>query len=193
MPAIPTVSHSSVCATNKFDDGSTICFTGHRPARLGGYEESNPTATLVKTALARVIHIAYDQGFTDFIAGGALGVDTWAAEAVLELRKTALVTLTIYVPFQGFNSRWPDYSRQRFNDICSSADSVVICSPSTTYNPKLLFERNERMVDDSKALIAVWDGSNSGGTAHCIDYAKSKGRRIIVIDPNSGSAYTLKY
>jgi len=42
---------------------------------------------------------------------------------------------------------------------------------------------NEWMVDNSSILIAIYDGSKNGGTFNCIEYAKNKGKEIIVIDP----------
>lgn len=38
------------------------------------------------------------------------------------------------------------------------------------------------MVDKSDIVIAIWDGSNSG-TGNCVNYAKSKNKKIIKIDP----------
>jgi uncharacterized phage-like protein YoqJ len=42
--------------------------------------------------------------------------------------------------------------------------------------------RNEWMVDNSNAMIAVWDGS-PGGTANTVKYAQAKERPVLVIDP----------
>lgn len=38
------------------------------------------------------------------------------------------------------------------------------------------------MVDNSDAVIAVWDGT-AGGTKNCFDYATKIGKKIIRIDP----------
>ncbi len=66
----------------------TACFTGHRPNKLGGYNESNAIMTDVKTRLERAIDYALDSlGITTFISGMALGVDMAAAEIVLKWRE----------------------------------------------------------------------------------------------------------
>ena len=59
----------------------TCCFTGHRPEKLKRNE------TQVKEALERAIEAAVSRGFTHFISGMARGVDLWAAQLVLELKK----------------------------------------------------------------------------------------------------------
>ena len=64
---------------------STVCFTGHRQQRLGGFEK-NPTADYVKVALREAIERAVKQGVETFISGGNLGVGQWAADIVLDLK-----------------------------------------------------------------------------------------------------------
>ena len=59
----------------------TCCFTGHRPEKLKRNE------TQVKEALEMAIEAAVSRGFTHFISGMARGVDLWAAQLVLELKK----------------------------------------------------------------------------------------------------------
>lgn len=39
------------------------------------------------------------------------------------------------------------------------------------------------MVDRCDKLIACYNGDTSGGTYNCVQYAKKKGKEIIVIDP----------
>ena len=43
--------------------------------------------------------------------------------------------------------------------------------------------RNQWMVDNCELLIAVFDGT-SGGTANCVNYAKSIRKNTVVINPN---------
>jgi len=45
-----------------------------------------------------------------------------------------------------------------------------------------LQKRNEWMVDNSDAVIAVWDGT-PGGPGNTVDYARKFGRSVLVIDP----------
>ena len=63
----------------------TLCFTGHRPRKLGGYETS-PIADFVKRSLKDAIERAIKRRVETFVSGGALGIDQWAAEIVLDIR-----------------------------------------------------------------------------------------------------------
>ena len=38
------------------------------------------------------------------------------------------------------------------------------------------------MMDNSEAVIVVWDGT-TGGTKNCVDYALKQKKPILVIDP----------
>ena len=59
---------------------STVCFTGHRPEALGGYDETTGINVEVRKFLAEAVTLAILKGYKTFISGGALGVDQWAAE-----------------------------------------------------------------------------------------------------------------
>ena len=64
-------------------------FSGHRPFYFPWKEnESDPACIHLKAALEAEINKAVADGFFYFIVGGADGVDTWAAEIVLEKKKT---------------------------------------------------------------------------------------------------------
>ena len=60
---------------------ATCCFTGHRP------EKMSVPAEIVIRKLKDAIEDAFSDGFIFYITGMAKGVDIWAAEAVLELKK----------------------------------------------------------------------------------------------------------
>jgi len=62
-------------------------FTGHRPNKLGGYDESTELNLWIKKSLMQsVIWCYHNFGTTEWISGGALGIDQWAAEIVLYLK-----------------------------------------------------------------------------------------------------------
>lgn len=78
------------------------CFTGHRP------EKPSIPESKVKAALQKEIRLAIADGINVFITGMASGVDIWAAEIVLELRKKEELPLKLIAasPHPGFENRW---------------------------------------------------------------------------------------
>lgn len=61
----------------------TVCFTGHRPNKLGGYDMKNPTMLKLKDKLLAVIEeLITKENKYRFITGGALGTDQAACWCV---------------------------------------------------------------------------------------------------------------
>ena len=141
----------------------TACFTGHRPEKLKRMQ------WLIKRELKKEILRAVDDGIDVFISGMARGVDIWAAEIVLALRDSGKpVKLICASPFQGFEARWDEEWKNRYNVIMAAADhTVFVCKG---YSRSCFQIRNEWMVDRSARVIAVYNGE-PGGTKNTIDYA----------------------
>ena len=153
----------------------TCCFTGHRPDKLGGYNEDNPMAEHLKEDLHEEIRQAIVSKYMYFITGMAQGWDTWAAESVLKWKEQCPdIKLIAAIPFEGQESKWPEKAQQRYRDILAKADTVeYIHEPG--YAAWKNLERNKWMVDRSSLVIAGWDGSD-GGTGHCVHYVQSIAR-----------------
>ena len=69
----------------------TICFTGHRPNRLAGYNSRAPYTMFVRK-LKQMLVPLIRQGYTRFITGGAQGIDQlafWAVEGLKEAQAVA--------------------------------------------------------------------------------------------------------
>lgn len=162
----------------------TANFTGHRPNVFGTYDESDPDIIWVKRNLAAAILMCFERFETrEWISGGALGVDQWAAEIVLWLKehKGMDLRLVIMKPFRSQHIKWIEQAQERFLRICDAADDVIECQPDP-YAPWKMQFRNKEMVKRSKLCLAVWNG-NAGGTGNCVQYAKFKKRPILRIDP----------
>ena len=150
------------------------CFTGHRPEKLFLVDRE-----IIKE-LEREIKAAIERGYTTFISGMARGVDIWAAEIVLNLRKKNKdLHLICASPYEGFEARWSQDWQKRYRKIIKKADYVKYVSPE--YSPACFQIRNEYMVDHSNLLIAVYNGE-AGGTRNTINYAKKKDIEIIVVE-----------
>lgn len=161
----------------------TLCFTGHRPEKLGGYE-SNPIQDWARDRLADAIYRSFHKGFIRFICGGALGADWVAAEEVLDLKENyPEAKLILALPFKGYNSKWPSWLIEKFeNQILEKADKVNYIS-SPPYAPWKMQARNEFMIKESDAIIAIWNGSHEGGTFNAVQYALSLSKPTYQIDP----------
>lgn len=105
----------------------TCCFTGHRPKSLPfGYDEGAEGCKRLKALLTESIEKQIiENGVTHFISGMAMGVDIYAAEAVLELKeKYPHITLECAIPCETQANRWSEGWRNRYFDIIYRSDDA---------------------------------------------------------------------
>lgn len=159
-----------------------VMFTGHRPPKLGGWDEDNPVADKTRNWLRKQVAKRAGEGSVTFVSGGALGVDQWGAEAVLDRPGLQLI---MAIPCDGYSSKWPSHSQKRFESILSKASLVKIVCPGH-YESWKNISRDGWMVANSKQVIAVWDGVEQGGTWQTIKAARKAGRPITFFNPNTG-------
>ena len=96
----------------------TCAFTGHRPKGLGYPELDERCAALKEKLRALIIRMIEEEGVTHFISGMAQGVDMYAAEIVLELKKQdPQITLECAIPYERQAVRWPEALRNRYFSI----------------------------------------------------------------------------
>lgn len=122
---------------------NTGYFAGHRPQKLGGSEQ-NPMSDYIKTALRGAIERTVKQRVETFISGGALGVDHWAADIVLDLKVKELkkfygghsnIKLIIVQQFPPQSAKWPQEARRHYDKILQKADKIIAVSddPYSTF------------------------------------------------------------
>ena len=163
-------------------DGLTCAFTGHRPSKYPFLSDADsPEYARLKAALSARTDAAIAAGYTHFLCGGALGVDTLAAELILEKRQTnPRITLEIAVPCDGQDRYWRKRDREKYSAILTLADVITFISSS--YTPFCMLERNRYMVEQSQKLIAVYDGTR-GGTYSTVLLALNRGIEVETISP----------
>ena len=168
-------------------------FTGHRPSRFSfGYSEADERCLKIKACMAEQISSLIAKGVTIFYSGMALAVDTWAAEIVLDMKKSHLdIRLIAVRPCETQADSWSAEQQARHFDILARCDEVVTLYPKFTRS--CLFERNRYLVNHAEYLLAVYDGGSDGGTAYTVKYGKKKERRIIIIHPDTLEITTMHY
>lgn len=172
------------------------CVTGHRPEKLvGGYNfDSQGRKELRKILYAKVEELI-NNGYNEFLSGGALGVDSdfFCVCNVLK-KKYPHIQNKLAIPFKQQSIAWNMIDAKRYEVIKKKADEVIYVDTLPNYSinylkPDLyhiqkMMIRNQYMVDNSDLVIAVWNGDKKGGTYNCLQYAKKCGKEIIIINPN---------
>jgi uncharacterized phage-like protein YoqJ len=141
-----------------------LAVTGHRPDKLGGYDEDTHER-LSEFAAERLVELNPSM----VITGMALGWDTAVATACVDLRLPFLAA----VPFIGQESKWSGAAKVRYYDLCNRATDVeIVCEGP--YMPWKMMRRNKWMVDRCDLLLALHNGDTFGGTFECVMYARRR-------------------
>lgn len=139
----------------------TLCGTGHRPNKLGGYSQAvkDQLRDLARWAL---LEAQARRGPLKVHSGMAQGWDWALAEACCELELTWVAA----VPFVGQEAMWPQVTQREYQKLLGLASEVVTVSEGG-YSAAKMQARNEWMLRHSEAVLALWDGS-PGGTGNCL-------------------------
>lgn len=138
-----------------------IAVTGHRPKRLNGQEKE--VAEWLRERLKE-----YGTGST-LICGMAQGVDQIAALVAIEED----IPLSCYFAYR----RDLHPAEEYFVDNAAEVRYV-----SEEFYHGVHIDRDRRMVNDCDLLLVVWDGIKKGGTYQTYEYAKKKGKKIVMYD-----------
>ena len=132
----------------------------------------------IRKHLQREIERLYtENGVAIFYAGGAIGFDALASEAVIERRAVHPdIRFVIVMPHKGQAKRWNAEEKTRHEYIKGSADEVICLAEH--YYRGCMQRRNRYMVDRSSVCICYLT-QDTGGTAYTVRYARKQGLSII--------------
>lgn len=166
-----------------YNKSLTVCLTGHRPGKLPWhYDETKENCNKFKNDLRLVLEDAIKYGFKNFFTGMAEGFDMIATEILLELKNTFKdIKIIAIIPCLGQEKSWKQSQQDKYNKILNHCDDKIILSK--IYTKKCMNDRNKFMVNHSSIVIACYNGLPSG-TANTIRFAKEKGNKIKIINPN---------
>ncbi len=165
-------------------------FTGHRSQKLPfKFNEEDERCKELKKHLYLLIREKIENGVSHFLSGMAIGIDCFAAESVLKLKKDfPFITLDAIVPCANQSSMWNNKSILRYNSILKQCDNVVVLQ--NEYTADCMLKRNRYMVEHSDCVIAVWNGTNSG-TGNTVKLALNKKLPVTVLHPCTYSVLNL--
>lgn len=114
---------------------------------------------------------------TTFLAGGALGFDTIAAQEVLRARGERFphLRLELVLPYVGQETNWSQRDAAIYRTMLRQADLVVYIAGQ--YTQGCMFQRNRYLVDHS-AYCLCYQVRKRGGTAYTVRYAENQGLTV---------------
>lgn len=116
----------------------------------------------------------------------AAGADQLCARAALETGGC----LSVIIPARNYVSSFAsDVDVEKYHELLSQAVRVTQL-PYENPSDEAYWAAGREVVDLTDSLLAVWDGKPAaglGGTADVVNYARSVGRRVVVIWPKGAA------
>lgn len=152
--------------------------TGHRPNKLGGYDNPERDIRLINLASKAINSDLYPKP-DKIITGMAQGWDTCIAYTCLSLN----IPFIAAIPFRGQEGMWPHPVQDEYRYLLSKAEKVEVISAGGFSTWKMM-RRNAWMIEQTTGpVLALWNGDETGGTAETIKMAKSNGKIIVNLWP----------
>lgn len=146
--------------------------------------EKHPDCIQIKKDLRDTIITLYrETGIYQYLSGVSLGIDLWAAEIVLGLKKKhPVLELYSVVPYSGQADKWSLKNQARYARILQQSTGVIKLRDGA-YMPGCFRELNILLVQSTHILIAAFgrEYKPKSGSVHRINIARENGNRIIYI------------
>lgn len=166
---------------------SSVCFTGPQPEHLYDYKSYKDWQPLIKIIYNLCKTLYKDYGTRTFITGGKQGVDQIAFWAVQWLKSDHNdIYNIIYLPGLGQESRWIKYGafgQRDYNKMLHIADDYMVLADKPS--PQAMANRDRAMVEDTKAVVSIWNGDAKYSTTERVKCADALQRPMIRIDTNT--------
>lgn len=157
-----------------------VCFTGHRDLDILEVELINKRLKSLLTVLAE------KHGLRECYAGGAIGLDTLAALAVIGIKpQFPNLKLNLILPCQGQEKSWNEQQKNVYNDIIKQANSVRVLAPFF-YNGCMQARNRELLLSADLCIAYLRKGTSTGGSLNTVIQASKLGVPVInLADPES--------
>ena len=163
---------------------------GQHPTRFKfKYNEYMTSCKRIKKRMHDVFVSLYQRGVRCFFVGGALGVDMWAGEILLDMQRQVEyreLGVVMVCPFPGHDVRWDPKSQARQRKLREGCAKVLMGSehPGAEGYKK----RTEYMLGQADYVVAVYDNDpkhySGVRTAMCI--VEKRNLPMVLIHPDTG-------
>jgi len=163
---------------------------GQHPTRFKfKYNEYMTSCKRIKKRMHDVFVSLYQRGVRCFFIGGALGVDMWAGEILLDMqRQTEYQELQVIMvcPFPGHDVRWDPKSQARQRKLREGCTEVLMGTEHA--GGEGYKKRTEYMMKRADYVVAVYDDDpeHYSGVSAAMRIAVQRDIFIFLIHPDTG-------
>lgn len=164
-----------------------LWITGYRSYELNTFGDKDPKITIIKYALKNYLIELLEDGELDWvITGPNLGIEHWATEVAIELRKKYPVRVSIMTPYEEFASRWNENNQARYLNLKNQVDFFASTSNTPYKSPVQLRNYQNFMLLHTDRALMIYDPEHPGKPKYDYDlikkYQKEKDYPLDLID-----------
>ena len=147
----------------------SLYITGYRPHELGIFNDKHPGVPVIKKALENHLRPLIEDGLEWIVISGQQGVETWAAQVVLELKAHyPELKYSIITPFLEQQKNWNEHKQAAYMHIVSKAYFVTSVTKRPYEAPWQFIEKDKFIIDNTDATLLVYDEENEGSPKYVL-------------------------
>lgn len=132
--------------------------TGYRNYELNVFGQKDPKIAVIKYALSNTLTNLLEDAELDWlITGPNLGVEQYAIEVGLELRKKYPLKVSMMTPYQNFAHRWNEDNQNKFLALKDQVDFYASTSNSDYHSPVQLRNYQNFMLLHTDSALMIYD------------------------------------
>nr|WP_106782305.1 DUF1273 domain-containing protein [Lysinibacillus timonensis] len=139
----------------------SLYVSGYRSHELGIFNDKHPGIPIIKKAIENELRTLIDEGLEWVIISGGQGVETWAAEVVMDLKQEFLhLKYSVITPFLDQEKNWNEAKQEKYIHIVSNADFVTSVTKRPYEAPWQFVEKDKFIIQNTDALLLIYDEDN---------------------------------
>ncbi len=143
-----------------------VLVTGYRAHELNIYGQKHPGIAYIQKAItAKLVQLA-EEGLEWVISPGQYGVDLWACEAAINLRKQYPdLKIAVITAFANPEENWKEDKKEYYNRILQDIDFYETVSRQPYDGPWQFKARDDLLFRKTDGIILVYDEETGEGSS----------------------------
>ena len=151
----------------------SLFVTGYKPHELGIFNNNHAGIPIIKRALENQFRALIDEGLEWVVISGQQGIESWAAEVVIELKKEfPELKYSVITPFLEQEKNWNEAKQTAYTHIINNADFVTSVTKRPYEAPWQFIEKDNFIIDNTDGILVVYDEDNEGSPKYVLRLAE---------------------
>ncbi|MFC3799750.1 DUF1273 domain-containing protein [Cohnella sp. GCM10012308] len=137
---------------------NNLLITGYRAHELGIFGQKHKGIPFIRKAIESKLIPLVEEGLEWVITPGQYGVDLWACESVIALKKEyPQLRLSILTAFEGQEEKWSEDKQEYYRGILKDVDFYGAVSKQPYNGPWQFAARDDLLLRKTEGIILVYD------------------------------------